>query len=407
MFGRQADFCLGCEPYVPTKREILGVYGPTFFVVSGVLLLPIGGVPAGVGYVLLFFGVLGAGNILTVVIHEAGHASVARLVGLRVLTITIGSGPLMASRKLGALKLEARRFLTGGGATNIYDPSAKPAKWRMVLALLGGASANLAFVALGIYPFTLLPGGYHLDPTFVVVSYALLASQLLAAIMSLIPKRAALGQRQLVSDGKLVIGIIASKDYRRQMRTSGLFWEGASLLERRQYREAVQHYSAAWQSVPQSVVLLAALIDAVGTASGPRAALQCYLDHGQGLQLTDGEERGAIAAVFISTAWYAVLTGDRDQLALADQLSRQAVGVAPSVGIFVAIRGAVLLASRQEEGRQMLVEGMRKIEKREDKAAFAKFLAGTEPAQGADAGEWGHLAAFLVRARDGSDPSSL
>jgi len=225
--------------------------------------------------------------------------------------------------------------------------------------------------------------------------------------MSLIPKRAALGQRQLVSDGKLVIGIIASKDYRRQMRTSGLFWEGASLLERRQYREAVQHYSAAWQSVPQSVVLLAALIDAVGTASGPRAALQCYLDHGQGLQLTDGEERGAIAAVFISTAWYAVLMGDRDQLALADQLSRQAVEVVPSVGIFVAIRGAVLLASRQEEGRQMLVEGMRKIEKREDKAAFAKFLAGTEPAQGADAGEWGHLAAFLVRARDGSDPSSL
>jgi hypothetical protein len=96
---RQKRSCHGCAPYAATRREAAS-YDVSWVAVIGALILMLG--PKGpdataIGYGLVAGGTISLAHIVTLVVHELGHAAVARLVGMTVSNITLGTGPLLAS----------------------------------------------------------------------------------------------------------------------------------------------------------------------------------------------------------------------------------------------------------------------------------------------------------------------
>src|SRR6185437_13710940 len=81
-----------------SKAEISTYFNVCFMVPTGFLILAFAGRgAAGLGYFFVFTGTVVLSNIVTVVAHELGHATLAHLVGMRVVAITIGSGPPLTS----------------------------------------------------------------------------------------------------------------------------------------------------------------------------------------------------------------------------------------------------------------------------------------------------------------------
>jgi hypothetical protein len=99
-----------------------------------------------------------------------------------------------------------------------------------------------------------------------------------------------------------------------------------------------------------------------------------------------------------TVAWQALLTGDRAFLALAEQLSRQALDALPNRPELQAVRGAVLTRLDSRHGRPLLLQGVRGMEPVPAKAGPIRFLADLDRMTGdpALADEWEKLAAFLA-----------
>jgi tetratricopeptide (TPR) repeat protein len=91
--------------------------------------------------VSLFFALLG----LVVFAHELGHALAAWLLGLRVFTVRLGSGPLLASATLGGTEWVVGAVLSHG-ATVVGHPNLRAARLKNFLVTLAGPAVNGAFL---------------------------------------------------------------------------------------------------------------------------------------------------------------------------------------------------------------------------------------------------------------------
>jgi hypothetical protein len=110
--GRRS-FCLACAPYATTRRQKLGYVAPPVLLVMGAVILAAAG-NSGVGNLgrfFIFLGLFHSVYLSTAIVHELGHAAAGAAIGMRVLSVTIGSGPVLwiARRRRPAFVL--RRFL--------------------------------------------------------------------------------------------------------------------------------------------------------------------------------------------------------------------------------------------------------------------------------------------------------
>jgi len=351
---------------------------------TGLLILAFAGRGAvGLGYFFVFTGTVVLSNIVTVVAHELGHATLAHLVGMRVVAITIGSGPPLTSGRWRDVKVELRQFLLTGGVTAVYDPSPHPAKWRHALMLTGGVLGNIAVAALVTLMLALLATLRSPNMVVVTVGFAVVTGQVFAIVRNLLPRTVHIGWRVASSDGKGLFNLVVSKDFREQQLAQRAICEGRVLLEKQQYDLALAHFQQACAVLPSRGDLLSLLIHTLGKARGPRPAMECYCGRAQALVLASAADRAGAAWTSVNGAWHALLCGDQASVSLADRLSRQAVEALPGISVVQATRGAVLVElGEHEAGLRLLMPAIRRVESREDRLCFVPFLAKGERARG-------------------------
>jgi hypothetical protein len=350
------------------------------------------------GGLLLVFALAGTVQPLASMVHELGHAAAAWGLGMRVVQVTVGRGPMLVSGRLGATLFEARRYLFLGGATLCFDPAAKPRRWRIGLTLLGGIAANLVAAALGLLGLLGLTGHRSQSAfTLALLCLAILMTQLLCAILNFLPQRSRTGHGRSVSDGWLLLALIRAKDYATRAMEGRLHLETMALLARGRCEEARRLCEEAWRAKPGGPLLLLALIEATAQARGRAAALQRYCDLESAIQASGPEDRMEAAALRAKAAWYAILSEDSGDMPLAERLSRQALEARPADVEFRRLASA-LAARRGDLGaRSRLLDWTRAEPIGRRKVQMARLLGWLEGTDGesARAAEWERLADFL------------
>ena len=417
VLGRKRVFCLGCAPYAPHRFETASYVIPLCFIPAGALLLAFDPKAESIGkdgYWILFMGVLILAQMLTTVAHEFGHAALAHLMGMRVIAVTIGTGPLLTSIRLNSLVVSVHRFLLTGGATHFYDDSASPSKLRAASVTLGGILVNLFIVAGGLAPFVWMSMTHRSIPTLaIVVAYAALASQAIAIIENAWPREARVGHTRVPTDGRQLLVLLRSKDFQQRAAMTQLLRSGLDLLERYRYAEAQAHFERASVLFPSDLCFRSLALHCVSKTAGPLCAVQYYLDNRDAIAAAS---RSAPvpqweAVIYATAAWNAVLTEERALLPMADELSGRALDIAPGVGgVLNATRGAALLAlGAHDEGKALLARGIRETTDQVDKSDLSRFLGLREIALGnVGLGEaWVRFANFLASRSRQTRPCSV
>ncbi|MBK6810439.1 MAG: site-2 protease family protein [Sandaracinaceae bacterium] len=273
------------------------------------------------------------------VIHECGHALVARLVGWRVTQMVLGMGPELMRFHVGETQVVVRALLVEGYVT----PAPKrPGSARLANALvyLGGPGAEL-LVAAGIA----LAWGW--DPFFVRSDdYPLLASQsaalalMIGAVMNLVPHRMA----GAPNDG---LGILLSAglephhfDYRLALPAEREVERALHAGQLSHAREVAEREATLHPENAHLGMLALRVVAAEGDTEGAITQLEALRETAPRNPLVEAE-------LLHTAALIALGSGDPELLGRAVQAVRSAMeagGAAPS---YLATLGALLF----EQGR--------------------------------------------------------
>lgn len=273
------------------------------------------------------------------VIHECGHALVAKLVGWRVTQMVLGAGPELVRFRVGETQVVVRALLAEGYVT----PAPKrPGSARLANALvyLGGPGAELLVAAV-----IALAWGW--DPFFVQSDdFALLASQSAAlaltigAVTNLVPHSMAGAPNDGL--GILLSAGLAPHHFDYQLAQPAEFLVERALHENRlaEAREIAVREASRHPENAHLALLVVRVQAAEGDLDGAVARLETLRDEAPRNALVEAE-------LLHTAALVALGSGDPDLLGRALQAVRSAIearGAAPS---YLATMGALLF----EQGR--------------------------------------------------------
>lgn len=143
------------------------------------------------------------GLMVAVVPHELGHAVAARLVGIRILDINIGAGPLLFRIRLrNDGWLLVRSVLLGGSVRCL--PAIRPRRIAEAVMLIGGAAGNVVF----FFAFAFVSDAGWFSSA---IMQQLAFSQLLFAGLNLIPLSFKQDGRRMPSDGAQLLALLRSR----------------------------------------------------------------------------------------------------------------------------------------------------------------------------------------------------
>jgi tetratricopeptide (TPR) repeat protein len=200
---------------------------------------------------------------LLVAAHEAGHAVVARLLGLRVPLVSIGVGHRAGSFRVRGSRVDLHVVPLSGFAV-VGHAGVEGLRWRRSLTVAAGPMVNLALAAagaalgipFGFAPLNLLLFGVSVLPFKAQTPFGAQRTDGLA--LWWLPRATAAELNDLVADSYAVEATVAYQDRRYgdawQWATDGLALHpdsptlagmlGAALIGLGRYREAVELYAA-------------------------------------------------------------------------------------------------------------------------------------------------------------------
>lgn len=405
LLGIWRTFCMACQPYRATRLEFATYVNAGLMTAAGtliVLFLPAGF--AGFGSLFLFFGVFLSSRLLTIVVHEAGHAIAARLAGMKVVAISIGSGPVIMVRHWKGIRLEIHKFLLTRGAAASYHPGDQAGRAPEALMLLGGVMGNAVVLAVGILICSTYYTRHIADHlALVAIVFGILGSQAIAVAVNIFPRESRFRYGMVQSDGKRLLALAKKDEFVRGVMVKRLLLLGMLHLENGRYDKAVAHYESSWDFVVQNSVLFLSYIYCLAMSEGPHAVLACYFDRQRFFQSNKTEDPAHVALFDNNVAWAALTANDSNFLELADSLSGKAVELAPDFAPFQGTRGAVLVQMGDHEaGLSLLRLAIRGNGFIGGKALLAPWIAKAERAMGAGnlADEYCRLAQYLSQRID-------
>lgn len=299
------------------------------------------------------------------VLHEAGHAVVARLLGWRVREMVIGFGRDLWQWQIGETRIKIKLAPIEG---YVLPAPREPENIRLKSALIyaAGPGAELLLLAIMLIVF-----GWHTvfgesDETFRIALKSLAAVILFGAGFNLLPFRT----EGAVSDG---LGIISSpfmsKDAIEWRLLTFELREIQRLLDTGETTNAVDLLTEQLAKYPGNIGLQLLFATAL-SADGQDDRARSYVSEKLGPQLADEARRAWLhlqAQVELNAADPSYLT--------LDTALQNALKITPKAPDLMATKGASLVRRRQYElGGNMLADAWRDSEGGGDDAMMLAYL---------------------------------
>ena len=322
-----------------------------------------------------------------IVPHEAGHALVAWLLGLRSYGITVGIGPRIKTFKLGHFTLEFK-LVPFGGLTWTANPNLHLARLKQFLVYLAGPLANAALVVAGLY---LIPGSnpIHWFASALPKSYLgqalpfgvlFVLANASCVLFNLVPYRAAVDGMELDSDGLgMFRSLFASDESVRQWQIWYYHLESTTGAGCEQYAEAMQWCERELEEHPEDTMLRGIMAQLHFNSGELEKARELY----QKLLPTFQDQTATRLALLDVIAHAGTLIGGPERLAEADAFSAECVQTAPWDSNYQATRGSVLIVSgKLDEGKAILEAIGKDLPGSSGQACVHSFLALAEAQSG-------------------------
>ena len=310
------------------------------------------------------------------VAHEAGHAVVARALGLEVTSVAIGVGRPLLSFTVGATRV-AICSRSAMGVTHVAaPPELRSSAARVLVTIAAGPFVNLGlFLMVGLV--TQVPGWGIDSPRWTTGWAPLEAFQwanLFCAIIALIPVRLGAPLGMVHTDGYSILFGIRKPETLRQRLAEAYYvtraWESLRIGD---VQSAIRWYDEGLALHPHSFPLRQSRAVAsfqTGDFAGGRAQLVPFIG--------SKEESEYFAAPINKNAiaYADAMLGEPSLFDEADRYSREALDEAPKVAAFLGTRGAVLVQlGRVDEGRRLLERAYHQHSEPLARSADAAWLA--------------------------------
>ena len=375
----------------------------SLFLLPALLALQCVVVGEGLSWIALVNVALFPGVMLgSIALHEAGHALVARAVGLAVLRVELGVGRAVWRRKLGGTLVVLNAFPTLG-VTYIGAASERALRLRWWLTNLGGPAVTAALV-WGLWPSTTFARGMveALAPLDafgyrLAVRELLLFFNLWVLVINLVPLQVVLRSQGLVNDGSRLFAIpFASQDEIRTLLEMPVIIETGERIELRDFAGARALVDDALARDPTSVNLRNTL-GLLQLAMGEHAEAH---DTFLGLLRATPPDGAASWLLRNNVAWASFLLRREELRADADRHSAAVHGRHPQVPPIMNTRGAVLVwLGRAAEAIPILERAFTTTSAPANRASTAFVLVLAH----ARLGEYEKAASWLARA-ESNDP---
>jgi len=318
---------------------------------------------------------------LAIVIHEFGHALAGLMVGHRIYLIQLGYGRSLKTFRLGHARVVVGWRQSGGHVVGF--PLGAERRWRESVFVAGGAAANL-LASVVLFYWAVRFGVWYASLALQCLGLACAGAgmaNLFMAGRALWPGSPVTDGTSRANDGRLLLNL-----WRQPAPGPGLgrlAWQGYALLRERRWSRAEAHFESVLAQYPDNMTFRGPLIHIIEQSRGPAAAFAYYREHRSQFENSTGEVDTAWAYAWGNTAWVALHEITPDTVSLADRFSALALAADPSSPPIRATRGAVLMAmDRREEGRQMLLIGLRDLDDPPFKVDLCRYLAKDAKAHG-------------------------
>ena len=373
--------CAACLPYIPTRRErrsVRAAFATPIICAIPLIARSFLDQRTDIYLLSLLLG-LTLSYPLRIAIHEFGHALAAWLAGLKVNSISVGTGPPLLFARCQGVRIEVRRYLCAGGLTRFRSRTGRRIRWRSAIAILGGPVSNLVTGALGLAFCALLDD----DQITTVIAVGALAGfalgNLFTGVFNLISMKR--GDAESVgSDGRQLIGLLRSPT--QQSGEEPLVPTGAQVTLERDFSAAGEEALRGLKADPLDMSLLSYALHCVSRAEGDQTAMDCFDRHRDILARAEAAapERPAVSAglpwVYTNVAWSALKSGAAERMAQAEDYSERALAALPENPESQGTRGAVRIAQGDVVcGMPLLLGAARHISDPIDKADFCTYLA--------------------------------
>jgi peptidase M50-like protein len=352
--GTFAGTCITCNQPLQHIRQtqiIIGIFALVFLPV--IFLVAIRGI-GGASFVELII----AASLLQpflVILHELGHALTARIVGLEVALLTLGTGKNWGSGKL----LNVPFRLCGwplSGFTYLVTTATRRLRLRLWITTLMGPVTNMILIAAAVMFWN--PLAQALDSNILVLW--ILYNSILV-VSSLLPRQSRHFGHLVRSDGMQLMRIPFQTE--AQMATSfGNTYAGIAfvLYNDADYSSALDVCLKGFQRLPGSpqlnIMLSACRID-MGDYESGRAIIEPLLDSAHTLS---PEIRAALENNLALALWLRDFNSASQDLSTlrGDALSDHAYGMYPCVLAYRSTRAVLLAATHRAEDALALLEYM-------------------------------------------------
>lgn len=318
-------------------------------------------------WLVLYSALISLLGFVAVLPHEAGHGLAARLLGLRLSGVILGSGPVRRRSRVLGVPVEWRTVLAGG-LTLAAPARAEGARWRMLLLLVAGPASNAALAA---WAWPLLPGygdwqAWRQPGAALAVSWV--AANILLAAVSLVPMRHGSGMGPVASDGLLIWQALrAGPDTVRGWLVGCFHMQAAQLRSEHRFDAALAAVEEGLRELPgdaQLTSLLGVVLTEVGRSEEAHALFRGQL----ATDLPEPER----AVTLSNVAWCDFLSGRDELLDEAEQCSEEALRLLAWLPPVQGTRGAVLVWSgRAAEALPLLRQAFEGAGSAEDRACVA------------------------------------
>jgi len=314
--------------------------------------------------------------ILTILPHELGHAWMARLLGMRVFKLYIGSGKTVFRKRLFGFDSEIKAVPMGGLVFACHRDLAY-IRSKQIAFVLAGPAINLVLAAV-ISPFLNPDDLWSFKPFEQELQIGLLFfyANLIVLLVNLWPRNVATGFGTFPSDGKqLFLTFFMSEEQRKLSHSASFVMEASIYYEQGDYLSAQSWVEKGLALYPGNETLLNWHgVVALGLGDYGNAR-ECFLN----LLQRESKEPLMRPLLMNNIAYANALLGGDELLKEADEFSSEAMTAMSWMPAIRGTRGTVLAAmGRVAEALPLLHDSMLQAEIAGHKAQNACVIAEAE-----------------------------